>query len=488
MLPYASILAVDRASSSPLYQQLATSFAAAIQRRLIPARTRVPSTRSLAAMVGLHRQTVVMAYAELKAQGWLASSPRRGMFVAEHLPLTAARPLQATEGALAYPQDPPFALARIDYPVYQPQPARTFRLQFDDGFPDVRLTPVHLLARAYRSVVRRPSARNLLRYGTGQGAEHLRNALAEDLRTTRGMPVTAEQVLITRGSQMGIHLTAALLLEPGAAVIVGQTNYCLADACFRRFGARLLRVPVDQHGLDVDAVEALCRRHRVRLLYVTPHHHHPTTVTLRSDRRLKLLELAATYGFVILEDDYDYDFHYGRSPTLPLASADATGHVVYVGSLCKSLSPSIRVGYLVAPTGFVQAAVRQRRLIDIQGDSVLEEALAELYGNGDIRRYLKKTVAEYARRRDHLGKLLVDQLAGAVQFELPAGGLAIWTRFAAEIDLRAVAARAGRRGLYLNDGSFYEADGPPLNATRLGFASLNAAEQEEAVELLRQAL
>lgn len=171
-------------------------------------------------------------------------------------------------------------------------------------------------------------------------------------------------------------------------------------------------MPVDAHDPDVDAVEARCRRQPVRLLYLTPHHHHPTTVTLRADRRHRLLRLAEVYGFAIFEDDYDYDFHYASAPILPLASADAHGSVVYVGSLCKSLAPSIRVGYLVAPANAVQVLTAMRRRIDIQGDSLLEEAVAELYRNGDVRRHLAKAVRAYRVRRDVLCELPGKELGG----------------------------------------------------------------------------
>ncbi|WP_210519949.1 MocR-like pyridoxine biosynthesis transcription factor PdxR [Hymenobacter terricola] len=488
MLPFASLLLVDRRLATPVYQQLAAGIVRQIQSGRLPPGTRMPSTRRLSQELGLHRQTLVMAYAELQAQGWLESIPRRGYFVATHLPVVTPHALAAIVPAHVYPAHTGFAFtAEIPLPQ-SPAQAHQFPLAFDDGFPDVRLAPVGLLARAYRSVARRASSRRHLYYGPGQGTEHLRKVLAEELRATRGLRITADNILITRGSQMGICLTAQLLLRPGDAVVVGQTSYYVADAAFRATGAQLLRVPVDAHGLDVNAVQTLCQQQPIRLLYVTPHHHHPTTVTLRADRRLQLLQLAATHRFAVLEDDYDYDFHYASSPILPLASADAAGSVVYVGSLSKSLAPSIRVGYLVAPPGFVQAATRLRRLVDIQGDSILEEAIAELYRNGDIRRYLRKAVRAYEARRDLLCELLHSQLGGRVSFQKPNGGLAVWVRFAPPLSLPAVAARARQLGLYVNDGSFYDAGRAPQNALRLGFASLNETELREAVRVLAQAV
>src|SRR5436853_4501774 len=143
-------------------------------------------------------------------------------------------------------------------------------------------------------------------------------------------------------------------------------------------GIKFINVPVDEEGIDVDAVERVCRRKKIRALYVTSHHHYPTTVTLSASRRMKLLQLAEQYGFIIIEDDYDYEFHYESSPILPLASVDRNGMVVYIGSFSKTLSPGIRVGYIAAPPDLIHELGKVRQIIDAQGDPVLEEVVAEL--------------------------------------------------------------------------------------------------------------
>ena len=236
MLPYPSLLLLDRRSPLPLYQQLATGFMQQIQQGRLSPGTHVPSSRQLGQLLGLHRQTVVMAYAELQAQGWLQSVSRKGLFVATHLPILAPQPLSAEPATRIFAPHTRFKFEAEVPLARSPAQASQFRLAFDDGFPDVRLAPVTLLARAYRSVARRPSARRLLHYGSGEGSEHLRTVLAEELRTTRGLAVTAANILITRGSQMGIYLTARLLLRPGDAVVVGQSSYYVADAAFRAGG------------------------------------------------------------------------------------------------------------------------------------------------------------------------------------------------------------------------------------------------------------
>lgn len=238
----------------------------------------------------------------------------------------------------------------------------------------------------------------------------------------------------------------------------------------------------------MDNLAGLCKTQRVRLVYVTSHHHYPTTVTLSADRRMQLLQLAEQYGFVILEDDYDYDFHYASSPILPLASADTRGMVVYVGSLTKSIAPAFRVGYVVAPPNLVEELGYHRRIIDRQGDNLLEQTIAELFAEGDLNRHLKRAQRVYHQRRDAFCQLLRYRLGSVIDFKTPEGGMAVWAKFDDAIDLADLAARCRKTGLYLNDGRFYVPDSGPSHHTRLGFASLTLDEMEWAVGQLERCI
>jgi GntR family transcriptional regulator / MocR family aminotransferase len=224
------------------------------------------------------------------------------------------------------------------------------------------------------------------------------------------------------------------------------------------------------------------------MVYVTPHHHYPTTVTLRADRRVRLLQLARQYGFAILEDDYDYDYHYLSRPILPLASADQHGMVVYVGSLTKSVSPAFRVGYVVAPAELIDELARFRCIIDRQGDLMLEYAIGQLFHTGEMKRHFRKSLRVYHARRDFVCALLGSHLSHIMQFQKPDGGMAVWATFDPEVDLVALAERAGRTGLYLSSGVAHNPPGKMLNSTRLGFASSTEEELERAVEMLRRVI
>ncbi len=464
MLPFPTLIAIQRNTNVPVNLQIANAFISQIKKGLLPPGTRLPGTRMLAEELKVHRKTIVAAFEELLAQGWIETIPSRGTFVSRKLPESKPKELAQFDRA-------PSPLRQTGYPVTRnaalnvPVLGKNPGLRIDDGFPDVRLAPIEALSRAYRNVLKRGSARNLLTYSDIPGNAWLRAEISAYLNESRGLQTNPDNIMITRGSQMGIYLTTQVLIAAGDRVIVGDTNYWVADAGFRQAGANLLRVPVDEHGICVEAIEALCRKQPIRAVFVTPHHHHPTTVTLRADRRIRLLQLADTYRFAIIEDDYDYDFHYLSSPILPLASADTQGMVVYIGSLCKAIAPSIRIGYVAGPVNLIEELSRLRRIIDRQGDPILEQAVAELFREGEMKRHMKKALKAYHQRRDYFCQVLKANLGEVIDFRIPDGGMAIWARFHESLPLAAIAEEAAKKGLYLSNGKFYDPEDCSLNAT-----------------------
>ncbi|MEN0049670.1 MAG: PLP-dependent aminotransferase family protein, partial [Bacteroidota bacterium] len=202
---------------------------------------------------------------------------------------------------------------------------------------------------------------------------------------------------------------------------------------------------------------------------------------------MQLLMLAQKYRFAIIEDDYDYDFHFERSPILPMASSDTVGSVIYVGSLSKTIAPGLRTGYIVAPKNLITAISQISRNMDCHGNHALERAIAILYQDGEIKRYHKKSLLIYLKRRDLFCQLLREQLGDIVQFEVPKGGLAVWVKFDGRYPVQVIKRRALELGLRLPKSIFKNMDSKKVNAIRMGFASLEEEEMREAVEILRQA-
>lgn len=483
MVSFSALVVLDKSAKSPVFVQIATALAEHIRRGVLLPQTQLPGTRALATALGVHRKTVVAAYDELLAQGWIETQASRGTFVSPKLPEVQPQVLEKSATA------PPTRTPGFDFqtrpllavPVLQGSDA----LAFDDGFPDVRLAPWDAYCRAYRSVVRKGFRKKLLFYGQMNGEHSLRAAMTDYLRESRGLPIDVDNVLISRGSMMAIYLVAQCVLRPGDTVLVGDICYTSGNLIFKNAGANLQTVPVDARGLDVDAIEALCQKMPVRMVYVTPHHHYPTTVMMPAERRLRLLQLARTYRFCILEDDYDYDFHYDSSPILPLAGADAGQNVVYIGSLSKVFSPALRVGYVVAPADVIEELARLRRIVDRQGDNLSEAALALLFREGEMRRHLKKAQKVYHRRRNLFCELLKSELGPVVEFSRPSGGLAVWARFDPDLPLGKLAPTAAENGLRFSDSAKYSTH---LNATRLGFASVNESEIEQGMAILKKSI
>jgi GntR family transcriptional regulator/MocR family aminotransferase len=285
---------------------------------------------------------------------------------------------------------------------------------------------------------------------------------------------------------MAIFLAANILVQPGDSVVMEELSYPPAREAFRRAGAEVVPVPLDEKGMDVDELEKICRKKRVRAVYVTPHHQFPTTVCMRPERRLRLLSLAHQFDFAIVEDDYDHEFHFTHQPMHPLASDDVSGKVVYIGSLSKLLSPSLRLGYLVGPRSFIDRAGSEIMMIDRQGDPATEGAITEMIDTGELRRHTRKVMRLYGERREAFAAMLAHQLDGQIKFAVPDGGLAFWVHF--DMDLDRLASSTAKLGLTILPASAFTTTPRSIDAARLGFASMNVSELRRATDRLKMAI
>lgn len=478
--------------NSPLYLQLESEIIQLICDGILKPGQALPSSRELAQNLQLNRKTVVATYEELDAQGWVETRDRSGVYVSSHLPDTSARAINQNSKKMTRSRQPGYPLT-VGRPAFIDSsapgtPAPLYKL--DDGFPDPRIAPIEQLVREYRRFGKGRSAARLLMYGPEQGSYRLRVELAKFLNRTRGMQVTEKEILITKGTQMAIYLATQLLIRSGDTVCVPEPGYFNANQTFKLAGANLVFIPVDKEGMDVNRIEQLCKKKAPKLIYIIPHHHRPTTVTLSAERRMRLLNLARKYRFALLEDDYDFDYHFTSDPLLPLATLDRGGHVIYVGSFCKSIAPGIRIGFMVAPEVVIGEAVALRKLIDRQGEQLLEEATAELFSTGDISRHIKKSYKVYQTRLENTCKLLRDQMDDYLMFDRPNGGLAIWATYKRKISAKGVSLNAAKLGLEISDGSryfFQPTISLPQDHIRVGYCSLNDIEMTRAIDLWKQA-
>ncbi len=487
MFPYKTSFELKRNQNIPLYLQLANQFIQLIKEQILLPQTKLPSSRNLAEFLEVHRKTIVACYDELILQGWVESVPKKGTYIHANLPILKQQEF------LGEQQERTNEKTNFDFKRNELLERKTFARNenwtvLDDGISDVRLTPLDEIARTYRRISARKSSLDALSYGSIYGSLKLRKTLADYLNKTRGLHSNEDSILITRGSQMGIFLASKLLIKPNDNVIVGETNYIAADVTFKEQKANLLRVPVDENGLDVYQIETLCKQHKITAVFVTSHHHHPTTVTLSAERRIHLLNLSKEYRFAVIEDDYDYDFNYNHAPILPLASHDTHGNVIYIGSVCKTVAPVFRIGYLIAPKEFVDEAAKARRYIDRQGDALLELTFADFIQSGDLDRHIKKILKAYKARRDLFCRLLKEELSDFFSFEIPKGGMAAWITLDKKYSWDLVTETARKYELEIGDWRRYDLQKSGHNSIRMGFASMTEEEIIVLIEKLKLTL
>lgn len=485
-IPFKSLVIIDRLLDTPIYLQIVHQLINAIQRGVLIPGIQLPGSRALSLELTVHRKTIVSVYDELNAQGWTEIIPNKGTFVSSKSPANRSDSLKYnTEFLTSYPSKTGFHIRQnilLDIPTV----STNAKLEFTDGLPDIRLAPLDRLSKVYGGILKRKSSHKHFGYSHVEGNEFYRETLANYLNNTRGLHINKQNILTTRGIHMSIYLAANLLIDKGDLVVVGDLSYYVANMIFQEAGAGILSVPVDEDGISVEAIKKLCETRKIRMLYLTPHHHYPTTVTLTAERRLELLSLSVQYGFIILEDDYDYDFHYNSSPVLPLTSADRHGMVVYIGSFCNSLAPGFRSGYLVAPENLIQELGKLRRIVDRQGDMLMEQALGELLEEREIQRHLKKAVKIYQERRDCLCRLLSSALDEYVTFTSPSGGLSIWTKWDPALNLMRISKKCASQNLHLPQKLLYQTES--VTAMRLGFGNLTEPEMTQALDILKLAL
>lgn len=481
-------VALDSADDRPLYQQISRQIVAAILDGRLSGGSALPGSRTLAMELTVHRNTILAAYDELFAEGWVTTFPARGTFVVQDLSRVTqlvssshpdGHPRQSCT-APAFPVPKPVPLVRP--PAYGPN-----QLVLSRGAPDLRLFPRADLLRAYRRVLDRSAIRELT-YADPRGHLPLREVIAQMLASRRGLPGSSETIMVTSGSQMALMLVAQGLLKRGDAVAVEQLTNPGGTAALRHLGLRLVPIRVDDHGLDVDELATAAAQFGVRAVVVTPHHQFPTTTVMPSARRLMLLKVAHQYGMMVVEDDYDHEYHYEGRPVPPLACLDRHGSVVYVGTLSKVLAPGLRIGYLRADPVVISRLASVRALIDIQGDHLLEAAVTELFSSGDVGRHLRRLVRTYRHRRDVLVDAISHELGDVLTLNVPPGGMALWARVDPLVDLEEWCRRGEEEGVSFLPGRTFAVDGQDVRATRLAFTFHDEPELVRAVTRMRRAL
>jgi GntR family transcriptional regulator / MocR family aminotransferase len=469
----------DRSNGATLFRWLYDEIRTAIVDGRLPPGGRLPSTRSVASQYGVARGTVVAAFDQLAAEGYVESTVGNGTFVRRMLPEPFQEARSAGRGSLSARGR---RLAENPFPyLCANRSVETFRLDR----PALDVFPTRLWSRiAARGL--RSSAPGLLAHGEILGFRPLRETVAAHLGLTRGVKCTADQVVITTGTQQSLDLITRLVLDPGDRVWVEDPGYVGATSLLRASGAEVIGVPVDAEGIDCDAGRRRCRS--AKFAYVTPGCQFPLGMGMSLRRRLALLQWAREEGAWIFEDDYDSQLRFSGRPLAALQSLDTDGCVIYSNTFNKMLFPALRLGFLVVPPTLVDAVSAARSVLD-RFPSVLDQVtLADFISEGYLDQHIRRMHELYTARFDALVRCAQRRIKDVMELSPVGAGLQIVGWLAKGIEENEACRRAAERGVDSVALSKFTIDRSMSAALVLGVACADIRAIRSGVERLGQAL
>ncbi len=479
-------MGVDRGSDVPLHLQLYQSVQKSILSGTLVPGTRLPSTRALADELGISRNTIVAAFEQLLAEGYVEARVGSGTHVAHALPDQPQKLLRR----LSEPDRRQDASDRSHRARAKSTPVAAARLRpaaraFRPGVPALDALPVRTLGKIAANRWRHSSSQ-LVDYGDPAGYRPLREAIAAYLGAARGVHCEAGQVIVVAGSQQALNLATRLLVEPGDDVLFEDPGYIGARAAFLSAGARLVPVPVDEQGIDIG--RASRTNPRARLVYVTPSHQYPLGVTMSLTRRLALLDWARSSGSLVLEDDYDSEFRYAGRPLPALQGLGGANEVIYIGTFSKVLYPSLRLGYMVVPPDLVDAFIAARAVADRHSPLLEQAVLADFMSEGHFARHIRRMRTLYAERQAALIAAAQHELGPLLEVQPAEAGMHLVGWLPDGVDDVAASCSAAEGGIEAPALSRYSLGGFSGKGLLLGYTGVDSLDMRVQVRRLASAL
>jgi DNA-binding transcriptional MocR family regulator len=479
-----NVLDLERGGEISLTQQLVDRIAALIDGGKLEPGEKLPATRALAEDAGINHLTAVRVYRRLAELGYVTAAVGRGTFVRQHRPTPAARENDDWQLGMLASRPVSYADEMLHDLLVVGQGSDEV-IPLASGFPDPTLCPSQELADAAAAIAR-DNPRAVTDYLSVEGLPQLRERLAE-LGRESGFARSADELLVTTGARQGIDLVSRAVLGPGDVALVESPTFAGTLASIQATGARVLPVPVDADGLDVEALERILARQEIKLVALQSACQNPTGADLSPARRERLLELARTRGFFVLEDAVYAKMRY-EGTELPPLRASAPSHVIYLDSMSKTIGGGLRIGW-VAASGPVMSRLVRLKLDSDMHTSALPQYLAAWHLQGDRHaQLLARAVPVYRRRRDALLRALDRHLSADATWNRPSGGHHVWVTLDDPVDERALYAEAFRAGMTFMPGGAVQAEKSSRTSMRLSFSLAAPDALDEAVRRLAVAL
>jgi len=485
-------------SHIPLYIQLRDQLRSLVHAGDLRPGDRIPASRELAQILGVHRTTVANAYAELEAEGLIQGHVGRGTFIRGNgnlLHITPPPPPSLNgngDGSIRW--ELLFADERSEEILSRlTASAPVNALSFVMARPAEEFFPVEELQTCVQAALRR-EGQEILNLGASDGYAPLKEALLELLRHD-GIAAKDQTLLITDGCQQALDLIAKAFVRPGDTVVMENPTYPGASAVFNGVRARCLGVPVRTHaepgsllGIDVEALESTLAANRVKLLVLTPDFHNPTGTSMPLASRRRVIEIASRYQVPIVEDHIYARLHLQEERLPSLKQLDRSNLVIHIDSFAKVAFPGLRVGWIVAPAAAIERLRLVKQMTDLHTDQLAQAALAEFLKRGFFQKHLTRMRKIYSDRLNALDEALRRNMPEGVRWTRPEGGMAFWLELPAGFDASELMIHARERGVLFAPGRYFYVQLPMPNTLRLGFANLNEKQIARGVAILAELL
>lgn len=478
------MIKIDKESNVPYYLQLKDQFKELILSEIYKPNTKLPPTRQLAEILKINRNTVLTSYEELEADGLVYSHVGQGTFVSEarEYPNKREQPFQRKFNWTNYfsaelDESALFSLVQL----YRSCIAKA-KISFGGAHPDDALYPIDLVKRCFNSVLKEEKS-EILRYGPIEGYYPLREHLAARMKN-RGIETKAENVFITSGSQQALEISSRMLIESGNYVITEEPTYTGALSIFNTLRAKIIGVPLEKDGLDLDILEDTLKQYNPKFIYTIPNFQNPTGITMSVNKRKNLIYLAEKYNVPIIEDDVSGDLRFEGEDLLPLKALDRTGQVVYISSLSKELIPGFRVGWAVLTESIRDRFIAIKQVEDLTTNTISQAILHKFFSRGYLKTHLRKTRKTYRERRDTMIRSIRKYFPADVELIKPDGGLFVWVKFPQEVDLTLILEACLKNGVIFSLGSLFYNSTNGKNEMRLCYSAVSPDRIEEGIKIL----
>jgi DNA-binding transcriptional MocR family regulator len=475
---------LNRESHTPLYTQIVTEVRRMITSGALKVGDRLPANRELAATLGVNRNTITNAYAELAADGLITARVGSGTYISSAPAPASPSSIKEQSPSSPMPWESLLAVQSRDNWLQEMAGFETRRdvTPLALALPSADLFPLDDFRRCVDRVLRE-QGRVLLQLGITSGYAPLQDYIASQLALS-GVRVSPGEVLITNGCQQSLDLIRQILVEPGEEVALENPTYPGALSVFCGPGSKYMSVPVGENGIDLNVLEDVLSQRRAKLIYVVPSFHNPTGVTMDVAARRRLIEIAGQFRVPIIEDDIYRELRYNGPDIPPLKALDEHGLVIYISSFSKVGFPGLRVGWIAAPQVVIDHLNRAKQRSDLHASLLAQAAIFEFARRGLLTKHIKRVKKAYAQRRDAMLEALEKHFPDDASWSRPDGGMSVWVRLPQSVNTSQLLVQAIESGVTFVSGEHFYSSSPQQNMMRLSFTMAGPQAIEQAVKHL----